>query len=241
MKHVMAASGTLNPDAAGWFSKVWLRWVLANLAGEGIGFGLTMLIGIQAAGTLASLASAALFAAMLAMVLLVGILEGAAVGSAQWLVLRRILPGLPLRAWAAATMVGAIVAWGVGMALGSLAGDRLEAATEGFPLLPALMIGMVAGSILSCSQWVVLRPRVARAGWWVPAHAAAWAVGMAVAFAGLRGMTEELSPVAIAVVAAGTALAVGFIVAATTGVVLVLLVGSGAPETVPPVPVPPRP
>jgi hypothetical protein len=52
----------------------------------------------------------------------------------------------------------------------------------------------------------------------VPGHAGAWALGMLVAFAGIS-VTQDDTPVALA--GAATALAMGAVVAALTGLVLV--------------------
>jgi hypothetical protein len=46
--------------------------------------------------------------------------------------------------------------------------------------LLAAAMGLVLGPVLGVPQWWVLRRHVAHAWWWIPANAAAWALGMPV-------------------------------------------------------------
>jgi hypothetical protein len=210
--------------------RLWRHWVLANVVGEIVGFGLAMVIGVGVAQVVEQLVGVAQVAAMIGAVIAVGSVEGAAVGLAQWLVLRTRLPSITRRAWLWATVAGAIVAWGVGMAVGSMAGDQLETVASGSPVVPAVVIGLAAGTILSLFQWLVLRRVVTGAGWWVPAHAVAWTLGMAVAFAGISSVPDDAPVLLFAVVGAATGLAMGAIVAALTGVALVFVLRSANGE-----------
>ena len=45
-------------------------------------------------------------------------------------------------------------------------------------------MGLVLGPILGVPQWLALRRYVPNAGWWVPANALAWMLGMVVIFIG---------------------------------------------------------
>ena len=170
---------------------VWPRWVGANVAGEVVGFGAA---GALMAALGASVDGAAGVAAVLlaaGMVLLAGVVEGSAVGYAQWRMLRGLLPVLPRGAWILASAAGGTLAWGAGMAIGTTGAGVMggSAAGEAPPLWLMLAgsaaIGVVAGALLSAAQWLVLRRYAAGAGWWVPAHSTGWAVGMVVAIAGL--------------------------------------------------------
>ncbi len=60
--------------------------------------------------------------------ILLGVFEGTVVGAAQGVVLRRRLPGLALRSWVVATVIGAMVAWGLGMLPSTLMGASAEGA-----------------------------------------------------------------------------------------------------------------
>ncbi|MEB3336336.1 MAG: hypothetical protein VKJ46_02670, partial [Leptolyngbyaceae bacterium] len=84
---------------------VWRSWVLATTLGEFVGLEL-----ISAASALINrIGSLSLIPALLG----VGTLEGAVLGLAQWLVLRRYIK--PVGGWVLATTGGAILAWLVGV------------------------------------------------------------------------------------------------------------------------------
>jgi hypothetical protein len=205
--------------------------VLANVAGELVGFGLATAVGLASAQAIERLTGIVQAAAMVLGVVLVGTVEGAAVGLAQWLALRGALRAVSGRAWVGATVAGAVVAWGAGAAIGAragdrleaLAGDRLEALAGDRPVVLAVVIGLVAGTLLSLFRWPVLRRAVPGAGRWVPAHAVAWAAGMVLAFAGV-GAIDPGRPLLVAAVGAATGVAMGAVVAALTGLALVRLI-----------------
>jgi hypothetical protein len=201
--------------------------VFANIAGELIGFGLA-----AAAGALVALAlqqAEGVFALALGAfgVIVLGTLEGGVLGFAQWLALRRWLPALRPTAWVTATILGAVFAWAAGMAAGTMMGSG-AVFTEGAEspagmVAGAALVGIGAGALLSSVQWLVLRRVVARAGWWIPAHGLAWAVGMVVSFLGI-GLVQPDTPLAvIALIGAATGLAMGATVASVTGLALVWL------------------
>ncbi len=205
---------------------LWRQWVLANVAGEIVGFGSAALLGAGAGSVIERVTGGAQVAAMVAAVVAAGALEGACVGMAQWLALRRSLPTIRRGAWLSATVAGAVVAWGAGMAVGTSMGDAVgsSAPSAALLVLGGAAIGAMAGGILAVPQWLVLRRAVQRAGWWVPAHALAWAAGMLVAFAGMAFIDERTPVALVAAIAAGTGLAMGALVAAFTGIALVRLV-----------------
>jgi hypothetical protein len=201
--------------------------VLANISGELLGFGLA-----AAAGALVALALQRVeggFAIALGVfgVIVLGTLEGGVLGFTQWLALRCWLPALRPTTWVAATILGAIIAWAAGMAAGTLMGSG-AAFTEGSEspagiVVGAALVGIGAGVLLSTTQWLVLRPVLAGAGWWIPAHAVGWAAGMVVSFWGI-GLVQPDTPLAmIALIGAATGLAMGATVASVTGLALVWL------------------
>jgi hypothetical protein len=134
----------------GW--RFWLLWVLASAIGWAVGL------------TAANLTQLALEAASGGVVVEAeggAVLEGAgnllfglAVGTAQWLVLRRQIEGAIW--WAPATAGGFALAGIVGGAL-----QDAGAAVGG--LVISLGLGVAAGTL----QWLLLRRQVKRAGWWV--------------------------------------------------------------------------
>lgn len=218
--------------------KLWLWWIVANSAGELLGLGTLAVTAFSMAQDFAestSVSAALLFAAVM---IVLGAFEGVVVGVAQGLVLRAALADLQLRAWVLATVIGALVAWALGM-IPSVA-MHLHGASESpapemsaaFKLAAAALMGGVLGVVLALPQWRVLRGHVLHALWWLPANALAWAAGMPVVFA-VAGSVPEHAAVApvIAVVLATIAIA-GAIVGAIHGGVLVWLLRQRAAPAV---------
>lgn len=207
---------------------IWWRWVVANTVGELLGFGL----GFAAGALLALLVSESLGTILLAAAVAGGI-EGAIVGVAQWTVVRRRLVTIAGRWWVGATVAGAVVAWCVGMVVGSMAGDALAAGPPPSPLLLLAIsgaLGAVAGLILAAPQWLLLRREVANAWVWAPAQALAWAVGLILAFVGIDLASAASSPVAFGVGIGVSGLAMGAAAAAMSGLAAAWLL-RGQPAT----------
>lgn len=210
---------------------IWLRWVLANAAGEAVGLSAVLLVGFGVLGPrLGGLTGA--WPAVLGLVagVLLGIFEGVVVGAVQGAVLRLRLPSVSLRTWILATVIGAMVAWGLGMlpsALMSADASGGQAAAEMPEWLTYVMaagMGAVAGVILALAQWVALRSQVRRAGLWLPANALAWLCGMPLVFLGMGAVPAGASVLqALPIVVAATTLA-GAVVGAIHGLVLVKIV-----------------
>ncbi len=213
----------------GWSRRLWLRWVLANVAGEMVGLGTTALLAAYALSTGATDLPTVL--AMAAIVVVAGaVIEGTAVGTAQWLVLREPLTVLPWRAWTLATAAGAFVAWTLGMVPSTLANIGADAggvppaemdsiATYGL----AFVMGFLLGPVLGLPQWLVLRRYVRRAGWWVFANAVAWAPAMAIIFAGAGSVPPGGGGPVLVLVLLSTLAAAGAVVGAIHGLFLVWL------------------
>lgn len=209
--------------------QLWMRWIGANALAELIGLGTSSLLWLlfffgmeEQLGTLIA-----------AFVVVVGstLCEGSAVGIGQWLVLRRPLPTLSLRAWWLATSLGALVAWTSGMVPSTLISMSAEAAASAPPpemsdtltYLLAAGMGFVLGPVLALPQWWVLRRHVAHAWQWIPANAAAWALGMPVIFITISLVPEgAVTGWIILIVLGGLALA-GAVVGAVHGAILLRL------------------
>lgn len=200
---------------------LWLRWLVMNIGGEIIGFGSAGAFMMFVGEPVSELDGVAQLAAMLGAILVMGVAEGTAVGLAQWLVLRETFRSLTRRMWLVATLVGAIAAWASGMAIGTIAGDALASSDVDMPIAGALVIGALAGAILSTPQWLAFRRAGVDARWWIPAHAFAWSVGMVVAFAGVAALPSSAALVFTVIAMAGTGLGMGALVAAVTGLALV--------------------
>ena len=136
---------------------LWGWWVLASTVGFILGF-------VVAKATFGSGA-------------LAGIVDGASLGIAQWLVLRRYIARAGW--WVLASIVGLAVGFGVCAAV-RFAGGFAE--DVGFAMAGAVA-GTVIGASLGIAQWLVLRRHIARAGWWVLASAVGVATFETVDFA----------------------------------------------------------
>jgi hypothetical protein len=91
-------------------------------------------------------------------------------------------------------------------------------------LFLASALGLVAGPILAAFQWRVLRHHVEHGGWWLPANALAWALGMPILFTVAGSVPADGGAVVFAVRALGTAAVAGAVVGAIHGAVLVRLI-----------------
>jgi hypothetical protein len=139
-------------------------------------------------------------------------------------------PSLPRPAWVIATIIGALVAWAsasLPMSFFALAaGDASASGSEpplAIMLLGAGAMGAIAGLVLSFAQWRVLRRFSEGAWWWLPANAAAWAVGLPLVFAAVDLAQGAGSLAAgVAVMALGL-LITGAVVGAMHGLALVEL------------------
>ena len=167
-------------------SSFWGRWVLANAGSELAGLGTAALVAwafITSQDAPQTLLQHILFAfAMIA----TGAFEGAVVGAAQAWVLRLRLPELPWWSWVRATILGALVAWILGMLPNTIMAAGIEPAGQR-PAEPAAavqyglaaLLGLIGGPILALFQWRELRRHLAGAGGWMAANAAAWGPGHA--------------------------------------------------------------
>jgi hypothetical protein len=210
---------------------LWVRWVGANTLGETIGLGFTALVAVAVAGA-GDTGRVSLVVAAAAALVAAGAVEGVAVGYAQWRVLRDPLAALRARSWVLATVIGAVVAWTLGMVPSTLAAGTGEGGVPPFSdavqyLLAALM-GLVLGPVLGVPQWRVLRRFVPRAGQWVLANAVAWAAGMPVIFLAAGSVPAGAPLWLLAAAVLGACAAAGAVVGAVHGVWLVWLLRARA-------------
>lgn len=199
---------------------LWRNWIVANVVGEIVGFGLAGAI-MMGIGDRMVLENGDVQIALAAVVLVaMGLVEGTAVALAQFTVLGHTFPGLTRTAWLIATVAGAILAWACGMAIGQVAGDAMTSEMD-VPIAGAIFIGALAGAILAGPQWLALRRAHVEAPWWIPAHVVAWSAGMVVAFAGVSAAPASEDLMLTMLVMAVTGLGMGGLVAAITGLALV--------------------
>lgn len=214
--------GSANPLST---SQVWRDWFVAMTAGEFLGFGIPALAGALGVQFFSDAAGLGARVALAGLMVAAGGLEGAVLGLAQALALRRYLPGLSVRHWVGATAAAAAFAWAIGM-LPSTLGDPTT--------LPPVLLwtgAAVLGPLLLCSlglaQWWVLRRHLAHAGAWVWISALAWLAGLAVVMAGMSLTQAGDSVGRLIAIAAFSGLLMGATAAAVSGWGLVRLLRRG--------------
>src|SRR5678816_3242130 len=158
------------------------RWVVANSLGELAGLGGVALLAaaLVPAVQRSFPGSAAAALATAALMVALGSLEGVVVGSAQaWALLGT---GIPTGRWIRATVLGAVLAWALGMVPSTvlaLIGPPEGASSGAGPSPPVRLVlaaglGLVAGPILAGLQLGVLRRYTTRASRWLLANALGW-------------------------------------------------------------------
>lgn len=194
--------------------KLWVRWVFAMTIGELVGFAVPMIVGIAA--WMLGMSDFAIAA----IVTLAGAGEGAAIGFAQWLVLRDVLP-INRRDWVLATALAAVVAYAIGM-LPSNLGDLSR-----FNTIILISVGGALGVVFLASigfaQWLVLRSTLPNAYWWILANVVAWPLGVAVPLIGMALVPDGAAPVVWIVTGITCGVLMGVVVGSITGLVLVWL------------------
>jgi hypothetical protein len=224
-------------QSVGWRRGFWLRWVAANSVAELVGLGTVAAVAFVVVSRIGEPQGAAQALAFSLLFILLGAFEGLVVGWAQVRVLRKRLPAID--GWVRATVVGAVAAWVLGMLPSMIMslGETVEGSAppppevgEPLRLLLAAGLGFVAGPVLAFFQWRVLRRYVQRAAWWLPANAAAWAVGMPVVFLGAHISTYTIPVLAVVVGVATTLAIAGAAVGAIHGRALLLLLSAEHPD-----------
>jgi hypothetical protein len=230
-EEISGVEATPRPQSRNWWDwNLWLRWVIANVAGEVLGLGLAGSVAIVMVLTIGEPETAPVALTMAGVMIAAGALEGVIVGFAQWLVLRRRLRRLNRREWITATVVGAFLAWAIGMAPSTLMALNQSAGSSPPPEMSdavkyafASVMGMALGMILGAPQWRAMRRYVPAASLWVWANAAAWAVGMPVVFIGAGSSPAGASALSVALTVVVTIAAAGASVGAIHGVALLWL------------------
>lgn len=134
------------------------------------------------------------------------ILLGLTLGMAQWLVLRKHLKHIG--GWVLATTIG--------YATPFIAPPLLQAIEPGWPI--GMLILGLTGLVLGVLQWLVLRNRIANAGWWIPISVGGWS--LAFALTGIAYLTSlYVEPFDM--------FAAAFVPIAVAGVGLAWMTGSG--------------
>ena len=213
---------------------LWLRWVIANAAGELFGLGLTFAVAAAGFTWLERLGGILSILAGFVFAIVSGSFEATLVGWGQWWAMHPWFPKIRRGEWWRATTIGALIAYFMGYLPSSIMSLGAETAStapvseppQSILLLLAAGMGLLGGAVLSFAQWLVLRKHVQRAWIWIPANMLAWMAGMPLIFWGIDWIQRMDSTLQMVGVMAGILLAVGVIVGAIHGYVLTRLAKS---------------
>jgi hypothetical protein len=202
------------------------RWVVLVTAGELTGFGLPALAGIWS--------SAMPSAVQLPVMTSAGLFEGAVLGLAQAAVLGRVLPHFRLRAWVAATSLGAAGAWFLGM-LPSTTHGIWSGWPVGWTLVAAVLLGTALLCSIGTAQALVMPRGMPQTHTWVAWTAAGWCAGLT-AFGVVAPPMWHQGQAALVTVFIGLAggVAMALAMAAVTGAGVVRLVARAHGDAVEP-------
>ncbi len=199
--------------AVGW--GFWLRWLVASSVGLMIGLAvylpLAVVLGDELEVVPRTLVSAAGGGAL-----------GLSLGVAQWLLLRRRSPDQGR--WVLASVAGGTVG-----GTGALVAADIMGAAMGTDFITNLVAGgAFLGASLGMAQWLLMRQRFARTGWWVVASTVGLSLGLGIGRVGgaalYDGMVVPMGETVarlLATVLFGTVLVAGY--GAITGGVLLWL------------------
>ena len=183
----------------------WLLYMLASTLGMLVGFSLGFLLTTIIPEAFGKLLGFSVF----------GIVLGTTVGLMQWIVLRQRLSGTGL--WILASAVSGLGIFQAGVFFGFSTSYESLAALFGWIGIVAL-----AGLVTGILQWIVLKGRVSRAGWWVPASVVGWVLSVM----GIRALPSGVDDSD----ALWGMVMTGLVLGAATGGVLVWLLRQPAQE-----------
>lgn len=201
--------------------RLYRHWVLATTLGELVGFLAPAIAGVVMTRVVHGLEGFVAPILTLVVVVAAGSLEGAALGFAQWLVLRRALPVIGWRQWTGATALAGVLAWVLGMTPNTL----VDALGLGTGALVAAWMLVAPGLLLAIgtAQWLVLRRHVARAVLWIPANVLGWILGLAATFLGVALITETMPFIVAVAIGVASGVVMGLVVGLITGAALLAL------------------
>ena len=201
---------------AGSKSWLWIQWVLASAGGFTlVWLATSILLEVHVKDPLVMVCAAAI--------------AGAVSGAVQWLVLRQQVAGV---GWQAPSI---IVGWMAATAISMNTMIPPHQVDFALVLLEAVVRGPVAGVVLGLAQWLVLRRQASSTGWWVPASAVGYAIGLPIAILAILGPYGRPDsgrwPMDLYVAGAVGGAVGGTLYGAITGITLVWMLRHPAPET----------
>ena len=159
---------------AGW--GFWLLWCLASTIGMLIGFVGGFFLALYTNEVIGGIVP----------ISLLGISAGLSVGLMQWLVLRQHVAEIR---WWILTYFPAIC--GLGLLVAAVGSGKLPGVFGGFLIVSGLVV--CGGAVTGTLQWIILRKKVSKAGWWILACAAGWGLIMPIVKARPWGALESSS------------------------------------------------
>ncbi|CAN5557450.1 hypothetical protein BH09ACT4_BH09ACT4_07780 [soil metagenome] len=196
-------------------------WILACTIAE--------LIGMTAAATAARLGLTLPGQPWTALALVVvgGLIEGAALGVLQGSVLSRSMPGLSRARWFLVTTAVAGIGWAAASASGVLSDQPSDTSAPPLwaVLIGAAALGLVMGGLLALAQLGGFRGRVRYPRRWIGISAAAWAPAMAIIFFGATTPDASWGTGSVVVAGAATGIFAGAVLGTVSGILFPLLDG----------------
>jgi len=207
-------------------SRLWRDWTASCAAGEVIGIGVAGAAAGLLASTMGEPFTWADSALVLAVMVVAGALEGLALGSFQWRVLREQLPSVRARSWIGAAAAVAAFGWLIAMLPSTVfapetwaSGPTLEP-PFGVTLALVLVFGLAVGSLFGAAQWIVLRRHARNARKWILANALGWSAGLPWIYLAASVPTVETPPALKILLAVAAGAAGGLSMGAVTGAFL---------------------
>ncbi|MEZ4254564.1 MAG: hypothetical protein R3A78_02470 [Polyangiales bacterium] len=194
---------------------VLVRWFLGTVVGTTLGHILAVALTAVAADALFAVTTSVNRTVRLVVVVIIGAVDGGSIALGQWFALRAEVPRLAPVRWILLSALAGAAGWGVASTSAHLQSVNPHA---GVTPSEALVAGMVVGLMLGIAQGSTLRRALGRPLPWVSANAAGFAAGLTAS----AWLERTLAlPSSLPALVGGPV--TGFVVAALTGAVLVLL------------------
>ena len=188
-------------------------WLVAHVLGESLGMGVMGLLSALGALIVAGDPQGGEQVALAVVMILAGAVEGAFLGAAQWLVLRRSVPALSAAPWIGRTAAGMSIGWAVGMSASAF--EPAEPPGTATILGYAATLGALLGVAVGVAQWSVWRRHVENSASWIGVNAVAWSAGMLISVVGTEAVPIAdfyvIAPIVNFLSGAGTGFVVGAI------------------------------
>ncbi len=164
------------------------KWIFLCAAGEVLGITIAALIAFLAFRLTDNMSSAFAVVLLLAGVALAGASEGVVLGYFQSRILKDVFKGLRADDWVRNTAMASAICWVLGTLISIVLNvfysehtSNLEQSSEAFQI-SVLAIGMLFGTILGFSQWLLLKQYSNNAASWILANTIGWALGFFIIF-----------------------------------------------------------